>query len=66
VCPAYRNAACGECANKTRCLGCCRAKAVDENGAPDPMGRDRNACRFFLSGYYDRARKVLESLGFGA
>ena len=57
-----RNPKCQECAHRGRCLGGCRAKALDENGNPDPMGLDTSACRFFLGGYYDRACALVESL----
>ena len=57
-----RNPKCQECAHRGRCLGGCRAKALDENGNPDPMGLDTSACRFFLGGYYDRACALVERL----
>jgi len=57
-----RNPKCQACAYRSRCLGGCRAKGVDEQGNPDPMGVDCSACRFYLGGYYDRAREVLERL----
>lgn len=57
-----RNPKCQACAYRSRCLGGCRAKGVDEQGNPDPMGVDCSACRFYLGGYYDRARGVLERL----
>lgn len=57
-----RNPKCQACAYKGRCLGGCRAKAVDVNVNPDPMGLDAGACRFFLEGYYDRAYALVERL----
>lgn len=54
--------ACETCAYRGRCLGGCRAKGVDNNGNPDFLGHDPEACRFFLGGYYDRARELVELL----
>lgn len=58
-----RSAACRECSYRTRCLGGCRAKGVDEHGNADLMGRDPDSCEFFLGGYYDRARALVDQLG---
>ena len=55
-----RNPECRKCAYRARCLGGCRAKGVDEHGNPDAMRRDPGACRYFLGGYYERAREVVE------
>ena len=57
-----RNPKCQACAYKSRCKGGCRAKGVDKDGNADPMGLDTESCRFYLGGYYDRAREFLENL----
>ena len=53
---------CAACAFRSRCLGGCRAQGTDGHGNPDLLGRDPEACRFFLGGYYDRARALVEQL----
>jgi radical SAM protein with 4Fe4S-binding SPASM domain len=55
-----RNPACRECSYRTRCLGGCRAKGVDESGNADVMGSDPQMCRYYQGGYYDRARALVE------
>ena len=55
--------ACRACTYQGRCLGGCRARGVggDGNGC-DLLGRDPDSCNYFLGGYYDRARKLVERL----
>ncbi len=56
------NPKCRACSYRGLCKGGCRAKAVDGDGNLDPMGLDVEACRFFLGGYHDRARELVERL----
>lgn len=57
-----RNPRCRACAYLGRCMGGCRANAVDEAGAPSVLGMDRASCSFFTDGRYERAAGLVRSL----
>ena len=56
------NKECAACEYKYRCGAGCRGKAAEENGGADLLAPDPDACLFFMGGYYDRVRRLIETL----
>ncbi|MCR4870145.1 MAG: radical SAM protein [Atopobiaceae bacterium] len=56
------NPECVSCEYRNRCAGGCRAKAVLADPGYSLTARDHEACRFFLGGYYDRAKRLIAEL----
>ena len=53
---------CKACEFCGRCLGGCRASALELNGQTDLMGRDEAACKIFRGGYAARVHEIMEAI----
>ena len=56
------NPECRACAYAKLCAGGCRGSASVASHGEKLMGKDPFACWYFLGGYYDRARELIERL----
>ena len=56
------NPTCAACEYKNRCASGCRDHAMANNGDGDILGIDKDTCKFFKGGYYDRVIEVADSL----
>ena len=56
------NPTCAACEYKNRCASGCRGHAMANNGDGDILGIDKDTCKFFKGGYYDRVIEVADSL----
>lgn len=52
------NPECAACEYKNRCSGGCRGCAMADNGDGNLLGVDRETCKFFKCGYYDRVLEI--------
>lgn len=57
------NPECSDCEYKNRCGGGCRGMAMYYNGDGDLFGIDKDTCKFFKGGYYDKVVALAKSLG---
>lgn len=55
----HRNGKCHDCRYRLQCGAGCRACACGETST-DYYGIDEESCRFFLDGWYDRAKELIE------
>ena len=53
------NAECADCEYRARCMGGCRAAALD-NTPDDILGRDMGCCTFYKDGWEQKARAAAE------
>jgi radical SAM protein with 4Fe4S-binding SPASM domain len=56
------NPECRACAYAKQCSGGCRGRATEASHGENLMGKDPFTCWYFLDGYYDRAREIIERL----
>lgn len=58
-----RHPECADCEYKNRCGGGCRGMAMYYNRDGDLFGIDKDTCKFFKGGYYDKVVALAKSLG---
>ncbi len=58
-----KNPRCAACEYKNRCSSGCRGIAMSNNGDGDLFGVDKDTCKFFKGGYYDRVLAICDKLG---
>ena len=58
-----RHPECADCEYKNRCGGGCRGMAMYYNRDGDIFGIDKDTCKFFKGGYYDKVVALAKSLG---
>ena len=56
------NPDCRACEYAKLCAGGCRGSAAEDSHGENLMGKDPFVCRFFLGGYYERAREVIDKV----
>lgn len=56
------NPQCAACEYKNRCASGCRGNAMSDNGDRNLLGVDKDTCKFFKGGYYDKVIALGEKL----